>query len=1511
MDNKYKIIISTGQYYTEKHLDETTEAFYIGNVDGCDIILDRDFSLDSFYIQVELNGQNRWQINCDNNVYISEEGIIKQITRELVHGDDLIIKYNRTQTEAFKLSFVIDFETERQDYRRVIEIDDGLEKVTVGGSESYNIFIDDELMEGSSFCFIQYDGGLYVDEIRCKYGLYVNGNVVKDAMEIVDYDFVSVLGYSFFYKDGELRTTGKGLITVNGLHCNIENPSTGNQQYPKFYRNTRVSKQINADKIHVFDPPSEVEKPKGGILKSLIPAIITLALTIVLRGIMGGGGTFIILSACTMTMGIITTIITFISDRRKYKRDKRDREEKYRKYIDKKREEIEEAREEESSEMEEIYYSQQEECNLVEEFSYKLFERKPEDKDFLSIRIGTGNVLAQRVIDYREQEQLDIKEGLTQLPEQLAKEYEYLREVPIVCDLKEANAVGVVGNAFHARDFVKNIILDLCTRHYHTDLRLIIITDEEKSEYIRWARYIPHLNNENTRNIVCDEESKNRVFEFMYKELSRREEDKSKLPYYVVLVLQDVGIKKHPISKYVSTAGTYGFSFVFFEEYEERLPMGCTRLIRLSDSRREGELIEVDNSSQSLKFTYHILGDQLVQKIAMKLAPVYTEEITLESSLVKNITLYELLGITSVGKLNLGERWGQSMTEKSLAAPLGVNSKKELVYLDLHEKHHGPHGLVAGTTGSGKSEILQSYILSMATLYHPHEVGFMIIDFKGGGMVNQFRDLPHLIGAITNIDGKEIDRSLKSIKAELKKRQRCFADADVNHIDAYISKFKKGEVTEIIPHLIVIVDEFAELKAEQPEFMKELISAARIGRSLGVHLILATQKPAGQVNEQIWSNSKFKLCLKVQNKADSNEVLKSPLAAEIKEPGRAYLQVGNNEIFELFQSAYSGAPADVSVISEKKEFYIAKVPLSGKREVIYRYKNKKQSGEVTTQLKEIVEYVNAYCTSMYIPKVPGICLPPLPESVPYIPNGADGYKVPIGIYDDPDSQYQGEAFVDLENNNLMIVGSTQNGKTNMLQLIIRHLAGHYSPEEFTFYVLDFASRVMVNFQNLNHCGGVVCAGEDEKLKNLFKLLNTQLELRKNKLLEVGVTSFASYREAGYRDIPLIVLFIDNLTALKELYLNENDSLINICREGPSMGVSVVVANSVSSGFGYKYLSSFAERVALYCNDQSEYGSLFEYCKERPSKYPGRCIIQKNKQKYECQTYISFDGEREMDRVDNMRRFVSIANQTYGYKKALQIPIIPKILTWDILKSYITTDVYMYPVGLEYKQVSPFYLNLKEVVSLGISGRDNSGRTIFLKNIIRYAGKHKGKFKVYVVDSIDRKLKSVCQQLSEVEYTFVPEKINDYIYQIKNELERRYEMIVSEMKIDLDEEPLLLLINKNQDALKVISDDKETMAFYKEITSKYKNLKVTIIQSHITNLPVQFNGLEVLKNIKENKKYLFFDDIAMVKLTEINPLLTRDFKKPIELGDAYYIREGSIEKIKTLFDLGNGFEESLS
>lgn len=269
-----------------------------------------------------------------------------------------------------------------------------------------------------------------------------------------------------------------------------------------------------------------------------------------------------------------------------------------------------------------------------------------------------------------------------------------------------------------------------------------------------------------------------------------------------------------------------------------------------------------------------------------------------------------MYGVTSLKEFNVLERWKKNRTYDSMKSLIGIKSGGQYCYLDLHERYHGPHGLVAGTTGSGKSETLQTYMLSLALNFSPDDIGFFIIDYKGGGMGNLFSGLPHILGQISNLSGNQVHRAMVSIKSENLRRQRVFNENGVNNINAYTRLYKNGEARQPVPHLFIIIDEFAELKREEPDFMRELISVAQVGRSLGVHLILATQKPSGTVDDNIWSNSKFKLCLRVQDRQDSMDMLHKPDAAYLTQAGRGYLQVGNDELYEQFQSGWSGAIYD-------------------------------------------------------------------------------------------------------------------------------------------------------------------------------------------------------------------------------------------------------------------------------------------------------------------------------------------------------------------------------------------------------------------------------------------------------------------------------------------------------------------------------------------------------------------------------------------------------------------------
>ena len=655
-----------------------------------------------------------------------------------------------------------------------------------------------------------------------------------------------------------------------------------NSTYPEFIRNTRIQTVLSTEGISIKNPLAKPQKNNANLFLSLLPMVGMLLVTVIIRVFIGGSGNYILFSVCSMGIGILTSCITFFMGRKKYKDKLRERTESYKRYIGQLQKEIETARKEEREKLNQIYYSATKEYEMVKDFSSALFERHPEDTDYLHICLGIGELPAKQKVTFHMPNKLELEDSMEAIPQKLAEAYENIENVPIICPVQECNGIGIIGEETKRYIIFKRILFDLCIRHFFKDVNIYLFLGDDQEEIAEKVRLLPHLNQGNgNRTIACDTESRNRLYDLLYKRFSEKKEEKLSLPSDIVFMYYEDGLMEHPLCSYIQNASNVGACFFFFADTKELLPQGCDKIIQMQDEK--GILLDSKNKESHITFYYEEISDDALEEVAELLSPVYAKEISVENVIPQTVTMFEMLQIQNEKEWDLKKNWEKNHVYESMAVPVGEGRKNKRIFLDIHENAHGPHGLVAGTTGSGKSELLQSYILSMALQYAPSEVGFLLIDFKGGGMANQFTKLPHLVGAITNIDEYSMERSLKSIQAELKKRQELLAALSVNHIDDYIQKREKNKELQILPHLIIIVDEFSELKAQQPEFMKELISASRIGRSLGVHLILATQKPAGQVSEQIWSNARFKLCLKVQSKSDSNEVLKSPLAANIKE----------------------------------------------------------------------------------------------------------------------------------------------------------------------------------------------------------------------------------------------------------------------------------------------------------------------------------------------------------------------------------------------------------------------------------------------------------------------------------------------------------------------------------------------------------------------------------------------------------------------------------------------------
>lgn len=1508
MESRYKVILSNRNMYREVELPPNISQLRVGTLSDCDVRLRRELFFDSVELTFVRNG-DEWSVICSDSLYLSVGDIRKLVTAQLSHGDEFVAKYQSSNTDVLTLAFTIDFDYEEKAYDLEVDVEN-CQQIAIGGKPDCNIVLSSEYVGSDRFIIEKKGKHFVLRKGPSRYGIYLNGRKNEQDTVLQENDFISLADFAFCFRSGKLYTTAKKNLKVNGLNSREVKNSQTMHQYPKFNRNTRLKSVLPNEAITILDPPAAPAKPNGNIVMRLLPAIIMFGLTFVMRGLMStSGGAYVWISIISMGIGVITSAVGIIDERKKYKTATQERHDNYTKYIEEKEKTIQSHRETEAELLEETFYSVDREVKMVEEFSADLFNRDPGDADFAEVRLGTGKNKAVRAIDYKRPETFEAVDELANLPEGIADRYAYIDDTPVTLNLQQKNAVGIVGGRESLYAMLKNMTLDFAIRHYYSDLQLFYIMEECRQDQLHWIRLLPHVENEQmrSRNIICDTDSKNIQFEYLYKELTRREAEQVSMPRMVIFAYDDMGIKRHPISRFIDKAAQLGVHFIFFEEHDEFIPSGCSDVVYL-DSEEKGRVVDASDKTQVREFTYNAVSDEVAEAMVTKLAPVYCEEVSLEGSLTKSITMFEMLNILNVDDINLEENWEKSMIYKSMAAPLGVKSKNEIVYLDLNEKKHGPHGLVAGTTGSGKSEIIQTYILSMATLFHPYEVGFVIIDFKGGGMVNQFKNLPHLIGAITNIDGREIDRSLLSIKAELRKRQELFAQYGVNHIDAYIKLFKKGETPIPLPHLILVVDEFAELKMDQPEFMKELISAARIGRSLGVHLILATQKPSGVVDAQIWSNSKFKLCLKVQNKEDSNEVLKTPLAAEIKEPGRAYLQVGNNEIFDLFQSAYSGASANADASNSQRSFKIEQVDLPGRHSVVYTKKVEKSNEEAETQLVAIVNYVADYCQSKNIARLPGICLPSLADVIDYsnAKNTRDDVYtvVPLGIYDDPDNQYQGEVTLDMLEGNTMIVGSSQYGKTNLLQTMLRGIATQYTPEEVNVYILDFGSMALKVFNTMNHVGGVITASEDEKLKNFMRMIRMEMKARKETFSKMGITSFASYKEAGKRDIPHIVIMVDNFIALKELYSDYEEDILNICREGVSVGITLVITSLQTNGISYKYMSNFGNRIGLYCNQSDEYSTLFDKCRMQPKNVPGRGLIALNKKVFEYQSYLAFEGEKEIERVEKIRAFTSAVKAKYGSRTARQIPEVPQILDQEFVRKNIPTAHLRHmqvPVGIDYDSVDLVTVDLTKMPTIAITGREGYGRTNLTKLFIAHLQSKifDESSKVYILDDYEKQLASVSHMGVVERYTINAEDFEEILNEVEEELQMRLRIVQSEGSEALAELPMIMVVVQNNSIFAADGLSKKGVETYKRILKTYRNMKICFLFANVENVAIAYGASEMLKQIKECSCYFAMEDLANVKLTDVGATVVRRFKKPIELGDAYMITEKGVYKQKII------------
>ncbi|MBW1601189.1 cell division protein FtsK [Streptomyces sp. JJ66] len=535
----------------------------------------------------------------------------------------------------------------------------------------------------------------------------------------------------------------------------------------------------------------------------------------------------------------------------------------------------------------------------------------------------------------------------------------------------------------------------------------------------------------------------------------------------------------------------------------------------------------------------------------------------------------------------------------------------------------GPHGLIAGTTGSGKSELLQTIVAALAVANTPENMTFVLVDYKGGSAFKDCVKLPHTVGMVTDLDAHLVERALESLGAELTRREHILADAEAKDIEDFQGLLRRepGRFAPM-PRLLIVIDEFASMVRDLPDFVTGLVNIAQRGRSLGIHLLLATQRPSGVVSPEIRANTNLRIALRVTDGGESSDVIDAPDAGHIAKstPGRAYVRLGHSSLVP-FQSGRVGGRRPGAQDTQLPPPWSAQLGWTELgRALLTRPAGAKQQEDEITDLKVLVDAVNEANDRLGIPAQHSPWLPALPESILLdevpapAPLGALP-AAPYGIEDLPAKQDRRPLAVDFANfGHLMVGGSPRSGRSQLLRTIAASLARTHSITDVHLYGIDCGNGALNALAKLPHCGAVVGRNQTERAVRLIKRLKQELSRRQNLLAADGYADIGEQRAAVAEAdrLPHIVVLLDRWegwTASLDDVDNGGltDELMTILREGASVGVHAILTGDRSLLMGR--ISTLTEdKWSLRLSDRTDYSLIGLNSRKVPDQLvPGRML----------------------------------------------------------------------------------------------------------------------------------------------------------------------------------------------------------------------------------------------------------------------------------------------------------------
>lgn len=1052
----------------------------------------------------------------------------------------------------------------------------------VGRADGCAIVIDDPLMSRQHFALhITPEGEVWVAaNPNATNGTFVGGSELGEARAL---------------QPGELIQAGSSVFTVRSAASEETRRRDRMGQIPFNrvpYRPTMVCPQQLEE---VTKPPDTPNARRLSVAAALMPAMTGGLMAVVMQRYL-----FLIIAAASPILLIYRHISNKRGGRKKFVREKA----AYYERVEARAAQVNQALEHERQTRLHASPDLAELARQAMLHMPRLWERNRTAGDALDLRLGLGELPSLVSVEVARGGDEDLRnEGVGRLAY-----HKVVSDVPITVSVLDMGVVGLWGDPDQAAAVARSMVAQAACLQSPEDLVVVGAVGSASLPGFEWLKWLPHVRSAMSPldgdHLVVGADAARRLMVNLLavaSERNQRASDRSGeqvWPRLLLLLDEAAEPDRALLAQLLDVAPAFGIHVLWLGASEIQVPRQCHAVVACPGLGYLG----------TVGFTDPALADRAVEldgtdpvtarSIARSLAPLRDASSGNQTTAIPRLVpLLDAVGIDKPAPDLITQRWSVDRGY-SLQFPIGMSAEGTFE-LDLVEQ--GPHTLIGGTSGAGKSELLQTLVLSLAANYPPTKLNFLFVDYKGGASSAEFRDLPHTVGYVTNLSGRMSLRALTSLRAELQRRMTLMEGRAKD-----LAEMLAVAPAEAPPSLVIVVDEFAALVKEIPDFVAGIVDIAQRGRSLGVHLILATQRPTGVVNDNILANTNLRISLRMLDPTDSNNIIGSRDAADIPVPlrGRAYARTGPQALMP-FQCAWSGAP--FAAETQAVAVGVGRFAVGAQEGPVSAFDSIAAASspaatlapeeEPPTHLEVLVQACAGAARELGLPPVRRPWMEPLDEVVPLatvlqkMPQGerrADPGRVAVlGMYDDPENQAQHVSTVDLEaSGGLLVFGTGGSGKTTLLRTVALDLVSQGSPDEVQLYVLDFASRALDPLADLPHCAAVVAGDDAERVARVLTVVNQEIDSRRDILAEARAESLGALRsQTGMPTVPRIVLLVDSYSGFHSMFDNAGryvwlQLFQRIVSTGRQVGVHCVLTTERRMGVPSALLSAISSRLAL-------------------------------------------------------------------------------------------------------------------------------------------------------------------------------------------------------------------------------------------------------------------------------------------------------------------------------------------